>query len=180
MEEAEFDLLVREQQAEIDRTLDNPEDIELTCHDKDDGILGILRPTPKGRERATFIISYRDEDGEICHEWAEEVAAMSFFEYIMMFSAWENPSGGAVSPQMSAFFAWCHPETPALVNWVRWLRLPREANNGGYDIDHELAELMVEAAIAVKVEDATLADEMRRAMRGESLGESNPDHLDLF
>jgi hypothetical protein len=55
MDDREFDAIVREQQAEIDRQLDNPEDIELTCRELDDGrILGILRPTHGGCERKTF------------------------------------------------------------------------------------------------------------------------------
>jgi hypothetical protein len=114
------------------------------------------------------------------HEWAEDVATESFFTYIMLYDSWATPTRGAVSPARSEFFAFCHPETPALVNWARWLRITHETDDGSYTVDTELAEILVEAAIAFKVEDATLADQMRRAVGGEALGERNPDQLDLF
>jgi hypothetical protein len=62
----------------------------------------------------------------------------------------------------------------------RRLRRLQEGCDGSYTVDTELAEILVEAAIAFKVEDVTLADQMRRAVGGEALGERNPDQLDLF
>jgi hypothetical protein len=181
MEDHEFDAIVRAQQAKIDRQLDNPEDIQLTCRELDDGrILGILRPTNGGRERKTFVVSERDEDGEVTHEWAEDVATESFFGYIMLYGSWTNPTYGAVSPAMSEFFAFCHPETPALVNWARWLCLTHETDEGSYMVDPEIAEILVEAVITLKVEDPILADQMRRAVAGEPLGECDPAQIELF
>ena len=49
MDDQEFDAIIREQQAEIDRKLDNPENCELTCRETDDGrVMGILRPSTGG------------------------------------------------------------------------------------------------------------------------------------
>ena len=181
MDEHEFDALIRAQQGEIDRTLDNPEDVELTYRETDDGrLLGILRPTHGGCERTTFVISGWDEDGEVIHEWAEDLATEFFLTYILLYGSWVNPSHGAVSPALSEFFAFCHPETQALVNSARWLRMTIETDEGDYRVDPELAAMLVEAAIAVKVEDATLADQMRRAVGGESLGEYDPNQRELF
>jgi hypothetical protein len=101
-----------ERHPEIDRQLDNPGDVELTCRELDDGrILGVLRPTHGGRERKAFVVSERDEDGEVTHEWAEDLATESFFTYIMLYGSWANPTHGAVSPAMSEFFAFCHPDS---------------------------------------------------------------------
>jgi hypothetical protein len=181
MDDQEFDVIVREQQAEIDRQLDNPEDVELTCSETGDGrILGILRPTPGGRERKTFVISGRDEDGEVTHEWAEDLATESFFDYIMLYGSWADPRHGAVSPALAEFFTFCHPETPALVNWARWLHITHETDEGSYRVDPEMAEILVEAAIPLEVEDDCLADQMRRAVAGEPLGECDPNQLNLF
>jgi hypothetical protein len=181
MEDHEFEAIVRAMQAEIDRQLDNPEDVELICRELDDErILGILRPSNGGRERKTFVVSGRDEDGEVIHEWAEDLATESFFTYIMLYGSWTNPTHGAVSPALSEFFGFCHRETPALVNWARWLRINHEMDDGGYTVEPEMAEILVEAAIALKVEDDRLADQMRRAVGGEPLGECDPNQLSLF
>jgi hypothetical protein len=181
MDEDEFETLSRAQQGEIDRKFENPEHCELTCRETDDGrLLGILRPTTRGRERKTFVISGWDEDGEMIHEWAEDLAIESFFTYIMLYGSWVNPTHGAVSPALSEFFAFCHPDTPALVNWARWLRITHEMDDGRYTVNPELAEILVERTIALEVTDATLADQMRRAVRGEPLGECDPNQRELF
>jgi hypothetical protein len=181
MDEQEFDAIVEAMEAEIDRQLDKPEDVELSCREVDAGrILGILRPTKRGHTRKTFVVSERDGDGEIVHEWAEDLATESFFSYIMLYGSWVNPTRGAVSPALSEFFARCHPETPALVNWARWLRTNHETDEGDSMIDPELAEILVEAAITFMVEDDQLADQMRRAVAGEPLGDRDPNQLSLF
>jgi hypothetical protein len=126
-------------------------------------------------------VSARGEDGEVTHVWAEDLSTESFFTYIMLYGSWANPTHGAVSPALSEFFAFCHPETPALVNWSRWLRIKHEMDDGGYvKVDPELAEILVEAAITFKVKDPILADQMRHAVAGEPLGECDPDQLELF
>ena len=114
------------------------------------------------------------------HTWAEDIATESFFTYMLLYSSWANPTHGFVSPALSEFFAFCHPGAPAFVNWARWLRIDHEFDDGIGTVDPEIAEILVEATIAVEVEDAALADQIRRAVSGEALGERNPDQLDLF
>jgi hypothetical protein len=181
MDDHEFDAIIQEQQAEIDRKLDNPENCELTCREMDDGrVMSILRPINRGRERKTFVVSWRDEDGEVAHVWAEDLATDSFFQYMLLYHFWVDPTEGAVSPAMSEFFTFCPQGAPAFVNWARWLRIDHEFDDGIGTVDPEIAEILVESTIAAEVEDATLADQMRRAVRGEALGECDPEQMDLF
>jgi hypothetical protein len=181
MEDHEFDAIVRAQQAEIDLHLDNPENCELHCREVDGNrILGMLVPCAGGRERKTFVISGRDEDGEVTHEWAEDLAAELFLLYMAQYACWDNPTRGAVSPRLGEFFTFCHPETPAMVNWARWLRLPHETDDGGYTVDPELAEVLVEVMIVQSEVSPTEAEWMRRAVGGEPLGECDPNQLELF
>jgi hypothetical protein len=113
MDDREFDAIVREQQAEIDRQLDSPEDIELTCRELDDGcILSILRPTPGGRERKTFVISGYDANGDITHTWADDIATDLYFFYLKECMSWDNPTDDAVSPTLGEFFTYTHHEPP--------------------------------------------------------------------
>jgi hypothetical protein len=79
MDDHEFDIIVHAQQRAISQKLENPDHVELLCQETDDGrILGILRPAPGGRTRKTFLVSGRDEDGDIEHQWAEDFATDLF------------------------------------------------------------------------------------------------------
>jgi hypothetical protein len=58
--------------------------------------------------------------------------------------------------------------------------MQRELSNVSYMVDPEIAEILVEAVITLKVEDPILADQMRRAVAGEPLGECDPAQIELF
>jgi hypothetical protein len=106
------------------------------------------------------------------------MATLSFMEYMQGYACWANPTHGAVSLSLSEFFSWCDEEVPALVHWARWLRMPHETDAEVFCCDPDLAETLVEAMIERKhPQEAAL---MRRAVRGEPIGERDPDQLRLF
>jgi hypothetical protein len=77
------------------------------------------------------VVSGRDETGEVTHEWAEDIAAERFLLSMTQYACGENPTRGAVSPALGECFTVCNPETPAMVSWAGWLRLPHETESGG-------------------------------------------------
>jgi hypothetical protein len=163
----------------IDRYL--PEmDIAEVFHDlmpDDAGLLTLIVPTEGSQPRRLLASTY-DEEGDIEHTWDQEIAMYSFMRYMLGYASWMNPTHGAVSPALSEFFAWCDDQVPGLVHWARWLRIPHESDTEIYYYDPELAAVVVEAMIAeIYPEEADL---MRRAVRGEPVGERDPDQLTLF
>jgi hypothetical protein len=99
------------------------------------------------------------------------------------FAQWlhaDNPTEGAVSPTLGDFFRACDPQTHTIIHWARWLRLDHETDEGIVIIPSPLAEDVVEAMIVQVTTDPTIADAMRRAVRGEHIGERDPNQRDLF
>ena len=109
-----------------------------------------------------------------------EVANELFFLHAAQYVSWQTPPEGAVSPALSAFFRVCHPHAPALVHWARWLRLDHGTDGGLETLSPAYAEALVEAILAQATTDPALAEAMRRAVRGEGIGERDPDQLELF
>jgi hypothetical protein len=117
-----------------------------------------------------------EDETQTLDEWASEL----FRLYITQAVCWFNPTHGAVSPALGDFFSRCDPETPPLVHWARWLRLEHESDEGIDIFAPEVAEELVEAMIAAGVKDVRVASAMRRAVRGEPIGERDPNQLRLF
>jgi hypothetical protein len=117
-----------------------------------------------------------ENETQTLDEWASEL----FLLYITQAACWFNPTRGAVSPALGDFFSRCDPETPALVHWARWLRLEHESDEGIQIFSPEVAEALVEAMIAACVKNPKEASAMRRAVRGEPIGERDPNQLGLF
>jgi hypothetical protein len=182
MDTDEMDLLEQELLDEVDRRLDYPEHVAVTCRWVDDeSVLGIITPTTADAPGKTFVLTYRDEDGDIAHEWADEIAALMFMRYIFEYAAWSKPSHGAVSSELSEFFARCADDVAAEIYFARWLLLPKDVSDGGIcPVDPEMAELLVEALIRQsEISDAN-ARLMRVAVQGEPIGDRDPNQLGLF
>jgi hypothetical protein len=180
MTDDQFEAIIAAQLSEIDRRIPDVGKAELTHRELDDdkGVMAVLVPTDRRRHRRRILVSARDEDGEIEHTWDEEIAALSFMEYMLGYCCWENPTHGAASPALSAFFARCDEKVPALVHWARWLRMPHESDTDVGYYDPELVGILVEAMIDEK--HPREADLMRRAVQGEPVGERDPNQLPLF
>ena len=180
MEDHELDELVKAIMREIDRKLGNPGEFTLICEPTHevDGMLGILEFDDP--EHTTFLSVMCGEDGDLDFMWAEDHATDLFFRYIMEFGGWSDPMTGAVTPDLSEFFAWCDPTAPALLHWSRWLRIHHANDAEVFTFDQALMEMIVEAAIHTERVDAPDAALMRRAVRGEPVGERDPNQLDLF
>ena len=110
----------------------------------------------------------------------EDRAAELFELYIAHFASWEDPTRGAVGASLARFFERCDPQAPAVVHWARWLRMAHEDDEGTWTIAPAAAEALVEALIRACIRDAALANAMRRAVRGEPIGEWDPNQLSLF
>ena len=109
-----------------------------------------------------------------------DVANDLFLYVLAQWLHWDSPTEGAVSPTLGDFFRFCDPKVHTLVHWARWLRLDHETDEGILTIPLPLAKDVVEAMIAHVTTDHATADAMRRAVRGEHIGERDPNQLELF
>jgi hypothetical protein len=138
-----------------------------------------------GGHTFTPICSGDDEECECGRHWSDEYGAcLLFLEYAKQYRVWHDPMQGAVTPDLSEFFRFCDPELPALVHWARWLRIEHKRNKGAGHPDAgtiplERGEALLEAMIALKVNDRANARQMRLAFY-EGFGERNPDQLELI
>jgi hypothetical protein len=66
------------------------------------------------------------------------------------------------------------------ITWISLPRLEHESDEGIQIFSPEVAEALVEAMIAACVKNPKEASAMRRAVRGEPIGERDPNQLGLF
>jgi hypothetical protein len=182
MDDHEFEALAEAMTAEVDRKFSSPAAAELTARVATDdatvvGLVGCSGP----HRRATFLSARRDDDGEIVFMWADDYATELFARYMAEEHAWSTPTEGAVTPDLSAFFAGCDPEAPALLHWAHWLRRPHADDGAHFTYDQQLIEMIVDALIQTfDPPNPEVAELMRRAVRGESVGWRDPDQFQLF
>jgi hypothetical protein len=180
MTEQEFDAITQAQQDAIDRSWPEGE-LELYYQASESAVLCRIVPTDGSPIPRTFLLSGYNDDGDMKHQWAEEVASELFLQYMTSYIIWTEPTVGAVSPTLSEFFAYCDEGVPAQVNWARWLRLEQASDEGLFSYQQDDIEDLVEAMIRSHTTDSpTLANLMRRAVRGEPVGERDPNQLNLF
>src|SRR5687767_5686367 len=96
---------------------------------------------------------------------SEQGVTPLFCHGMMQYDAWCNPDHGAVSPTLAEFFASCDPESDAVLNGARRLRIEHASDDGMDLLTAPVALALVETMVEQVKLPVNVATKMRQAVQ---------------